>query len=107
MRVEHSVSTAAANPADPRKIRDAAQQFEALLVGQLLKSARAESEGWLDGESDSASGPALEFAEEQLAAALSSQGGLGLAAMIVDVFPGAGGGIKSSRPASALPRLPR
>ena len=34
-------------PADPAKIRDAAQQFEALLIGQILRSARESGKGWL------------------------------------------------------------
>jgi flagellar protein FlgJ len=67
----------------PQHIQEAAQQFEALLVGQLLKAARsADGEAWLGGGSDSSATPAIEFAEEQLAAALSARGGLGLAAMI-------------------------
>jgi flagellar protein FlgJ len=105
--VEGSASSEVSNAAEPRKIREAAQQFESLLVGQLLKSARADGDGWLGGGADSTSGPAIEFAEEQLAAALSAQGGLGLAAMIVDVFPGAEAGVKSSRPASVPQGRPR
>ena len=65
----------------PQNIKQAAQQFEALLVGQLLKAARsADGESW--GAADSSSAPAIEFAEEQLAAALCARGGLGLATMI-------------------------
>ena len=32
----------------PDKVRDAAQQFEALLIGQMLRAVR-ESGGWLPG----------------------------------------------------------
>jgi Rod binding domain-containing protein len=35
-----SLDEAARKAADPAKIRDAAQQFEALLLGQILRSAR-------------------------------------------------------------------
>ena len=69
-------------PADPAKIRDAAQQFEALLIGQILRSARESGKGWLGSGGDSSSDCATEFAEQHLAAVLSAQGGLGLADLI-------------------------
>jgi flagellar protein FlgJ len=81
------ISTAwLASPPDEKsqagsKLQDAAQQFEALLIGQLLRSARESGGGWLGGE-DLASDSATEFAEQQLAILLAKQGGLGLAALI-------------------------
>ena len=70
---------------DPKKIENAAQQFESLLLAQILKSLReAGSGGWLGGGEDQAGAPAMELAEEQFAQALSTQGGLGLAKMISD-----------------------
>jgi Rod binding domain-containing protein len=70
--------------ASSAKIEDAARQFEALLVGQLLRSARqAGSEGWLGTGEDQTASSVMELAEEQFAQALTSQGGLGLAGMIV------------------------
>ena len=66
---------------DPAKIRDAAQQFEALLLGQILRSVRESSGGWL-GSAGSSSDCATEFAEQHVAAMLSQQGGLGLATLI-------------------------
>jgi Rod binding domain-containing protein len=69
---------------DPARVRDAACQFEALLIGQLMKSARESSSGWLsDGEEDQAGATATDMAEEHFARALASQGGLGLARMVV------------------------
>jgi len=68
---------------DPARIEDAARQFEALLMAQLLKSARAGSEGWLGAGEDPTASSALELAEEQFAGALAAQGGLGLASLIV------------------------
>jgi Rod binding domain-containing protein len=66
------------------KIEDAAHQFEALLVGQLIRSARpAGSEGWLGTGEDQTATSVMELAEEQFAQALTSQGGLGLAGLIV------------------------
>jgi Rod binding domain-containing protein len=74
----------AASALEP-KSRKAATDFEALLLTQLLRAARSEN-GWLDG-GDSGTGPAMEFAEEHLAAALSAQGGLGLSRLISDILP--------------------
>jgi flagellar protein FlgJ len=65
----------------PEKVRDAAQQFEALLMGQILRSARQGNSGWLGGE-DSSAECATDYAEQQLAAVLARQGGLGLAGLI-------------------------
>ncbi|HYW44175.1 MAG TPA: rod-binding protein [Bryobacteraceae bacterium] len=66
---------------DPAKIRDAAQQFEALLLGQILRSARESGDGgWLG--SGSSSDGLTEFAEQHLASIMSQQGGLGLSTLI-------------------------
>jgi flagellar protein FlgJ len=65
----------------PEKVRDAAQQFEALLMGQILRSARQGGSGWLGGE-DSSAECATDYAEQQFAAVLARQGGLGLAGLI-------------------------
>jgi Rod binding domain-containing protein len=67
------------------KIRKAATEFEALLIGQMLKSAR-ESGGGMTGdadEQDETNSTMLELGEQQLAQALSSSGGLGLAKMVI------------------------
>jgi Rod binding domain-containing protein len=65
---------------DPAKVRDAACQFESLLIGQLMKSMS--SAGWM-GDEDQAGSTATEMAEEQFARAMAQQGGLGLARLIV------------------------
>ena len=71
----------------PSNVNQAAAQFEALLVSQILKAARpAGGESWLGAGSDASAAPAIEFAEEQLAAALCARGGLGLAAMIAQAM---------------------
>ena len=66
---------------DPAKVHDAAQQFEALLMSQILRSAR-ESSGWLGDDADSSAECATDYAEQQFAAVLAQQGGLGLASLI-------------------------
>lgn len=77
-----SPTQAAARP-DPARIRDAASQFEALLISQLLKSARESSTGWLSDGDDKAGSAATDLAEEHLAQSLARQGGLGLARMVI------------------------
>jgi flagellar protein FlgJ len=67
----------------PEKMFDAAQQFEALLISQLLKSMREAGSGsWLGTGEDSSAASAMEMAEEQFARTIAAQGGLGLARMV-------------------------
>ncbi len=85
-KISETPAGGAALPAreDPVRIKEAAMQFESLLLAQILKSMReAGSEGWLGGGEDQASLPALELAEEQFAQALSARGGLGLSDLVV------------------------
>jgi Rod binding domain-containing protein len=71
----------------PAAIRDAAGQFEALFVAELLKHIRETSSGgWLAGGEDNSGAAVLELAEEQFAQALAHQGGLGLARIVADSF---------------------
>jgi Rod binding domain-containing protein len=73
----------AASPGkDPTRIRAAAQQFEALLLSQILHAAHEGSSGWLGSGEDSSSACASDYAEEQLAGAMAQQGGLGLGKLI-------------------------
>ena len=67
---------------DPTKIRDAAQQFEALLLSQMLHTARESTGNWLSSGEDSSGDCATDFAEQQFAAAMAQQGGIGLADLI-------------------------
>ena len=62
-------------PDPPEKVLDAAQQFEALMLGQILRAAR-ESDG-------SSSDCAMDYAEQQFATVMARSGGLGLARLIV------------------------
>ena len=75
------LSPGSIKPTDsPEKIKDAAQQFEGLLLAQMLSSIH-EGGGWL-GTSDESSGAATGFAEQQLAGLIAQKGGLGLSSMI-------------------------
>ncbi len=66
----------------PEKILDAAQQFEALLLSQVLRTIRESGKGWLGGDESATSDTATEFAEQQFAVTLAHQGGLGLANLV-------------------------
>jgi peptidoglycan hydrolase FlgJ len=75
----------AKNQNSPGKIKDAAQQFEALMIGQLLKTAReasSESGGWFGTGDDQTGQIAMDMAEQQLASTMSKQGGFGLTTTI-------------------------
>ncbi len=68
----------------PSKLHQAAQQFEALMIGEMMKSVHeGSSSGWL-GSDDGEGGQnqAMEMAESQFANALAMNGGLGLARMV-------------------------
>lgn len=65
----------------PARLRQAAGEFEALLLAQLLKTMR-EERGWMGTGEDQAGTSLLEIAEEHLAQVLASQGGLGLAGLL-------------------------
>jgi Rod binding domain-containing protein len=71
----------------PEKIKAAAQQFEAILIGQLLKTAKASgSAGWLgtgEGREDEPGQVSVDMAEQQLASVIAKNGGLGLTKFIV------------------------
>lgn len=67
---------------ETKKQAGAAQDFEALLIGQMLHSMREEGSSWLGTGDDDASATAFSFGEDQLAKALTKGGGLGLAKVI-------------------------
>jgi peptidoglycan hydrolase FlgJ len=64
--------------ATPKKVADAAQQFEALMIGQMLKSVR---EAGADDE-DNESATMYDVADQQFSQLLAKNGGLGLAHMV-------------------------
>jgi len=88
-----AVSSADPNsPADARhrKLADAAQQFEGMLLQELLKPMREHSFGSGDGDSANDDPDSSGFADtlssfgsESLATAISRSGGLGIAKLVV------------------------
>ncbi len=77
----------------PVSVREAAAQFEALLIAQMLKAAREGSSAGCSGEEeDDASASALAMAEEHLAQVLAAGGGLGLARLVITGLTNESGG---------------
>jgi Rod binding domain-containing protein len=80
------LEAAAAKKDTPEKISGAAKQFEALMIGQMLKSAReASGGGWLGDEEqqdDQTGSMVMELAEQGLSQALTAHGGLGIAKVV-------------------------
>ena len=77
-----SLATSATSKDSPEKIREAASQFEALLIGQILKSAHDEDGGWLGTGEDQTASSAMGLADEYFARAMASRGGLGLGKVV-------------------------
>ncbi len=67
---------------DPEKVKKAAGQFEALLIGQMMKSMRDSEGGWLGTGEDESSASAMEYAQESFAQAMAAKGGLGIASLV-------------------------
>jgi Rod binding domain-containing protein len=80
-----SLSAGSAKKDTPAKIQQAATDFEALLLAQMLKSAREASGGGLtgeDGDDSGANSTMIELGEQQFAQALASSGGFGIAKIV-------------------------
>jgi Rod binding domain-containing protein len=60
-------------------LKEAASQFEAMLVTQMMQSARGSWKSDDEGQDSTM----LELGEQQFAQALASSGGLGIAKMVV------------------------
>ena len=74
-----------AAPPDPKPKTTAAasKQFEALLIGQMLRSAHESGgDSALSGEEDSSSETMWDLAAQHFAQVMANNGGLGLAKMI-------------------------
>jgi Rod binding domain-containing protein len=66
----------------PEKIKSAAGAFEALLIGQMMKSMHDADGGWLGTGEDQSGSSAMEYAEESFAQAMSAKGGFGIASLV-------------------------
>ncbi len=72
-----AISTLTETP-KPTKIEGAAKQFEALMIAQMLRTARENTE-----EKDSSASTMLDVADQQFSQLLANNGGLGLAKLVV------------------------
>ncbi len=90
-------------PPNSSRLHKAAQDFESLLIGEMLKSARADgSDGWLGSGEDSGEDSAMDMAQSQLANALASGGGIGLAKTIERAMDkGSGQNTSDTQPANS------
>lgn len=80
-----SIASPGMKPSDVKDPAEAAKQFEALLINEMLKSAHAGGSGDWMGTSEDQSGSALsEMAEQQFAQLLASNGGVGLAKLVAN-----------------------
>jgi flagellar protein FlgJ len=78
-----AVPIAGAGPKDdPAKVKDAAKQFEALLIGQMMKSMHDSDGGWLGTGDDESASSAMEYGQEIFAQSMAQSGGLGLADLV-------------------------
>ncbi len=66
--------------AKPSNVQDAARQFEALMIGQMLRSVR---DAAADDDDDPGKSTMLDVADQQFSQLLANNGGLGLARMVV------------------------
>ena len=57
---------------DPVRVKEAARQFEAVLIGQLLKGMRESEGGWMGTGDDQSMSSAMEYAQEMFAQSLSA-----------------------------------
>jgi Rod binding domain-containing protein len=106
MTIEQSASTARLDlhpkkPDDPKALHDGAQQFEAFLIAQMLRSVRESAGSEQSTGSDSASTTALGMADDAFAKALSQRGGLGLGRLVEADVAHAGAAPKHPVKASA------
>jgi Rod binding domain-containing protein len=66
----------------PRNAAEAARQFEAVLIAQMLRSARESGEGGMGPDQDSTSETMWDEAAQQFAKLLANNGGMGLAKLV-------------------------
>jgi len=104
-----SPSLIAGSPPDaaPKKVADAAEQFESLLIAQMLQSARsAAREDFGDGEEETQTSTVLDIAEQQFAQVMAHKGGLGLARLVTQGLARDAANVTATPPSSTVARTP-
>jgi Rod binding domain-containing protein len=104
---DRTAATSRSSSSNPSKIADSAKQFEALMLGQILKASHDSSDGgWLGTGDDQGGEMAVELAEQQFAQAMSAKGGFGFAKLITaGLERGAAKAAKSGSPTSVQPTM--
>jgi Rod binding domain-containing protein len=74
----NSITPSDVGTAQPTKVEGAAKQFEALMISQMLRTARENTE-----DQDSSASTMIDLADQQFSQVLANNGGLGLAKLIV------------------------
>ena len=86
MRIDGTLSTLSAT-AEPKnsKLADAAKQFEALMIEQLLKPFNDKENSWkTEDGSSGGSDTLMDFGVQSMAGAIAKGGGLGIARQITE-----------------------
>lgn len=87
MRIDVDLSSQTATGAEKQqnaKLADAAQQFEAMMMQEMLKPMRSGQDSWDEEKrDDSASDTISSFGTEALAKSISKAGGLGIAKQVI------------------------
>lgn len=81
-----SASATTSGPKDP-KLVNAAQQFESMMLQEMLKPMRSGEDSWGgddDKSSDSSMDTISSFGTEAVATAISKSGGLGIARLVIE-----------------------
>ena len=77
----------------PCTIAQAGQQFESLLIAELLRMTHDEGASWLGSGENGASSSAMSVAEESLAQSLATQGGFGIGDLVTKSLTAAQGNL--------------
>lgn len=67
----------------PSKLKDAAQEFEGMLLQEMLKPLQSKDDSWGDDKTDNSSDIMSSFGCEAVAKAISASGGLGIAKQVI------------------------
>jgi peptidoglycan hydrolase FlgJ len=104
MRITADISNEPVTEVDRQKqtkLVDAAQQFEASMLQELLKPMHGQQDGWGDTEEkDTASDTISGFGAEAMAKAISKRGGFGIAKQVISQVNREHDGVTKKNPQS-------
>jgi Rod binding domain-containing protein len=87
----------------PTNAKEAATQFEGMLIGEMLRSVHDSNSGSLDGDedSDSESDTTYSMAADQFAQLMAKQGGFGVAKLLTQGLASREGGVANAKSGDA------